>query len=147
MPSNERDICSFLEKKLSLFQQYLSVTNRIKEAFIEGGKGNPGIFIAERQGLINGIEKINAAMKRVSEKENGRQSVSEKNREKIEAHLQDIRKLMETVKPIDQELITMVGRAEEEAKRSLLKMRNARQAVSGYQRMGTSIPRFFDKLK
>ena len=146
MSSKEKDICSFLEKKLSLFQQYLSVTNRIKDAFVAEGKGNPGVFIAERQGLIDGIEKIDSAMKRVIE-EDGRQSVSEKNREKIETYLQDIKKLMETVKPIDEELITMVGREEEEARMSLLKMRNARLAVNGYQRMGESIPRFFDKLR
>ena len=106
----------------------------------------PGVFIAERQGLIDGIEKIDSAMKRLIE-EDGRQSVSEKNREKIETYLQDIKKLMETVKPIDEELITMVGREEEEARMSLLKMRNARLAVNGYQRMGESIPRFFDKLR
>ena len=146
MSSKEKDICSYLEKKLSLFQQYLTVTNRIKDAFVAEGKGNPGVFIAERQGLIDGIEKIDSAMKRVIE-EDGRQSVSEKNREKIETYLQDIKKLMETVKPIDEELITMVGREEEEARMSLLKMRNARLAVNGYQRMGESIPRFFDKLR
>ena len=146
MSSREKDIRSLLEKKLFLFQQYLSATNRIKEAFVAEGKGNPGVFIAERQGLIDGIEKIDSAMKRVIE-EDGHQSVSEKNREKIETYLQDIKKLMETVKPIDEALITMVGREEEEARMSLLKMRNARRAVNGYQRMGKSIPRFFDKLR
>jgi ribosomal protein S20 len=146
MSSNKKNICSLLEKKLSLFQRYLSVTNRIKEAFVEEGKGNPGVFISERQGLIDGIEKIDSAMKRIVE-EDGRRFVSERNRDKIETHLQDIRKLMETVESIDEELVTMVGREEEEAKRSLLKMQNARRAVSGYQRTGKSAPRFFDKLR
>jgi hypothetical protein len=146
MPSKERDICSFLEKKLLLFQRYLSVTNRIKEAFMEEGKGNPGAFIAERQGLIDGIQKIDSAMERAMEGD-GPQSASYGKREKIESHLQAIRTLMERVKPIDEALITMVGREEEEAKRSLLKMRNARRAVSGYQGTGKSIPRFFDKLR
>ena len=113
---------------------------------MEEGKGNPGVFISERQRLIDGIEKIDSAVKRIMEEE-GRRSVSERNRDKIETHLQDIRKLMETVKSVDEELVHRVGREEEEAKRSLLKMQNARRAVSGYQRMGKSAPRFFDKLR
>jgi hypothetical protein len=54
---------------------------------------------------------------------------------------------METVKPMDEEMIAMVRGEGEQAKRSLLKMRSTRQAVSGYQRMGKSPPKFFDTLR
>ena len=146
MKYTEKDICSFFEKKLSLFQQYVSVTKKIKDAFMDEGKGNPGVFIAERQGLINGIQKIDSVIEKLMD-ENRPQSGGEGYREAIETRRQDIKALMETAKPIDDELIAFVGQEKEEAKRALLKLRNARQAASGYQRMGKSIPRFFDKLR
>ena len=146
MESREKEICSFLEKKLSLFQQYLSVTKKIKQAFVDDGKGNPGVFIAERQGLIDRIEKIDYALDKVIKSEES-QTVSGAFSETIETRLQDIKALMERVRPIDEELIAMVGEAEEHAKRSLLEMRRSRQAVNGYQRMGKTTPRFFDELR
>lgn len=146
MVHTDKEICLFLEKKLSLFQRYLSVTKRIKEAFEDEGKGNPGVFIVERQGLINSIEKIDSTIEKVSMEGMPQSGLSEY-REKIETHLQDIRALMETVKPLDDDLIAMVGRKEEQAKKSLLKMQNARRAVNGYQRTGKSIPKFFDALR
>ena len=146
MADREKEICSLLEKKLSLFQSYLSVTKRIKEAFVEEDQGNPGVFIAERQGLIDRIEKIDSSMDKVI-KEDEPQTGFGTYKETIETRLQDIKTLMETVKPMDEALIAMVRGEEEQAKRSLLKMRSTRQAVSGYQRMGKSPPKFFDTLR
>ena len=146
MKDREKDICSFLDKKLSLFEEYLSVTRKLKDAFVDEGNGNPGVFIAERQGLIDRIEKIDFAMDKVTksgESQTGFGAI----RETIETRLKDIKALMERVKPIDEELIAMVREAEEQAKRSLLKMRRSRQAVNGYQRMGKSTPKFFDELR
>ena len=146
MKDREKEIYSLLEKKLSLFQSYLSVTKRIGEAFVEDGNGNPGAFIAERQGLIDQIEKIDSSMKKVIRGGESPMSAGIK-LEKIETRLQDIRNLMEEVQPIDEALIAMVQREEEEAKGALLKMRQSRQAVNGYQRIGKYPPKFFDKLR
>ena len=146
MKDREKEICLLLEKKLSLFQNYLSVTKRIKEAFMDEGKGNPGGFIAERQGLIGRIEKIDSSMEKVI-KGGEIQTGFGRDRETIETRLQDIKILMERVKPIDEALIAMVRGEGEQAKRSLLKMRRSRQAIGGYQRMGKSSPKFFDTLR
>jgi hypothetical protein len=146
MKEREEEICSLLEKKLSLFQNYLSVTKRIKEAFMDEGKGYPGGIIAERQGLIDRIEKIDSSMEKVI-KGGEIQTGFGRERETIETRLQDIKTLMETVKPLDEALIAMVRGEGEQAKRSLLKMRRSRQAVSGYQRIGKSSPKFFDTLR
>ncbi len=146
MKEREKEICSLLERKLSLFQSYLSVTKRIEEAFVDEEKGNPGGFIAERQGLIERIEKIDSSMEKVI-KGGEIQTGFGRDRETIETRLQDIKILMDRVKPIDEALIAMVRGEGEQAKRSLLKMRSTRQAVSGYQRMGKSSPKFFDTLR
>lgn len=146
MKEREKEICSLLEKKLSLFQSYLSVTKRIKEAFVDEEKGTPEVFLAERQGLIDRIEEIDSSMEKVI-KSGEPQTGFGRDRETIETRLQDIKTLMETVKPMDEALIAMVRGEEEQAKRSLLKMRSTRQAVGGYQRIGKSPPKFFDELR
>lgn len=146
MKEREKEICSLLEKKLSLFQSYLSVTKRMKRAFVDEEKGTHEVFLAERQGLIDRIEEIDSSMEKVI-KSGEPQTGFGGDRETIETRLQDIKTLMEAVKPMDEELIVMVRGEEEQAKRSLLKMRGTRQAVSGYQRMGKSPPKFFDTLR
>ena len=146
MKEREKEICSLLEKKLSLFQSYLSVTKRIEEAFVDEEKGNPGGFIAERQGLIERIEKIDSSMERVINGDEPQIGFGSE-RDLIETRLQDIKTLMETVKPMDEALIAMVKGEEQQAKRSLLKIRRSRQAVGGYQKMGKSSPKFFDTLR
>jgi hypothetical protein len=146
MNDREKEVYSLLDKKLSLFQNYVSITRKIKEAFVEEGKGNPGGFIAERQGLIDRIEKIDASVDKVIKK--GEPQIGfGKDRERIETCLQDIKILMETVKPMDEALVAFVKEEEEQAKSFLLKMRRSRQAVGGYQRMGKSFPKFFDTLR
>ncbi len=146
MKEREKEICSLLEKKLSLFQSYLSVTKRMKRAFVDEEKGTHEVFLAERQGLIDRIEEIDSSMEKVI-KSGEPQTGFGGDRETIEIRLQEIKTLMETVKPMDEEMIAMVLGEEEQAKRSLLKMRGTRQAVSGYQRMGKSPPKFFDTLR
>jgi hypothetical protein len=146
MKEREKEICSLLEKKLSLFQSYLSVTKRMKRAFVDEEKGTHEVFLAERQGLIDKIEKIDSSMEKVI-KGGEPQAGFGSDKETIETRLQEIKTLMETVKPMDEEMIAMVRGEEEQAKRSLLKMRGTRQAISGYQRMGKSPPKFFDTLR
>ena len=146
MKDRGRDICSLLDKKLSLFEEYLSVTKKIKDAFVDEGNGNPGVFLAERQGLIDRIEKIDYAMDKVinsGESQTGFGGF----RETIETRLQDIKALMERVKPMDEALIAMVQEAEEASRGVLLKMRRSRQAVNGYHRMEKSTPKFLDELR
>ena len=148
MEYREKEICTLLDEKSSLFQRYLSATKRIKEAFVgEGeGKGNPGVFIAERQSLIERIEKIDKAVERVI-KSDASHGESGSFSENIETRLQDIKAMMERVKPMDEALMAMVREGEEQAKKALLKMQKSRNAVNGYQRMGKFTPRFFDELR
>lgn len=146
MEYREKEICLLLDKKLFLFQNYLSVTKRIKEAFLDEGKGNPGVFIAKRQNLIDRIDKIDSSMGRVI-KSDASYTESEFFSETVEKRLQDIKAIMERVKPMDEALIAMVREGEEQAKKALLKMQKSRKAVNGYQRMGKYAPKFFNELR
>jgi hypothetical protein len=41
----EKEVCSFLEKKLALFNQYLSITKRLKETLRDKEASSLGVFI------------------------------------------------------------------------------------------------------
>jgi hypothetical protein len=60
-----KKICSFLEKKLALFNKYLSITKRMKESLKGKEAGNPGVYISERQDCIKRIERIDLSMEKI----------------------------------------------------------------------------------
>lgn len=142
------EILSLLEEKIPLFHRYLSVTENMKEAFGDDGKGNIGNFLSERQDVIQKINEIDSSIEKVMEGVPDQPTGGfGECRELIDTRLQDIRLVIETVDPIERELIIMVKGETESVKRSLLEMRNTRQAVNGYQKTGSSSPKFFDTLR
>jgi hypothetical protein len=60
-----KKICSFLEKKLALFNKYLSITKRMKESLKGKEAGNQGVYISERQDCIKRIERIDLSMEKI----------------------------------------------------------------------------------
>ena len=136
--NTEKEICSILEKKLSIFKKYLSVTERMKKILKNKEAGNLEGLVSERQDCINKIERNNLSMEKIIK------ASSDKFRCLIEGYLKSIRNIMESIAPIDRELMVMVREEGESIKSELLKMRNIRQASRGYKNEGTYAPRFLD---
>ena len=132
-----KEICSFLEKKLSLFNRYLSITKRMKQTLNDKEAGNLGGLVSERQDCINKIERIDLSMEKIGKGEGGGEGL-------IDGYLKDIKSIIETIVPIDRELIVMAKEEGESIKTELLKMRNVRQASQGYRNEGRYSPRFLD---
>jgi hypothetical protein len=130
-----KEICSFLKKKLSVFNRYLSITKRMKQTLNDKEPGNLGGLASERQDCINKIERISLSMEKIGK---GRGEGL------IDGYLKNIRYIMETIAPIDRELMVMVREQGESIKTELLKMRNVRQAAQGYKKKGRYSPRFLD---
>ena len=132
-----KEICSFLKKKLSLFNRYLSITKRMKQTLNDKEPGNLGGLASERQDCINKIERISLSMEKIGKGRSGGEGL-------IHGYLKNIRYIMETIAPIDRELMVMVREQGESIKTELLKMRNVRQAAQGYRNEGRYSPRFLD---
>ena len=139
-----KEICSILEKKLSLFKRYLSITKRMKESLKDKEKSSLVVLVSERQDCINKIDGISLSIERIikagSEKGEGLGG----GEGLIDDCLASIKNIMKTIAPIDREMAVLVREEGESIKSELLKMRNVRQASQGYKNEGTYSPRFLD---
>ena len=143
-----KDICSFLEKKVLLFDRYLSITERMKETFKDKGPGDLRSVLSKRQDCIKRIERIDSSVKDIIEAGSNRGNhVSKKFKGVIATHLKNLKSIMERVDLIDRELMGMVKEESEGLKNELLKMRSVQQAAIGYKRGTTHPPRFLDKIR
>ena len=144
----EKEVCSFLEKKLAIFNRYLSITEKMKEVLENKEAGNPGVFISERQDCISKIEKIDSSIEQIirasAEKLN---HISDRFKGLIHSYLSSIKSIMERVDLIDRELVIMVKEEGEGIKNELLRMRNVRQVTRGYKKEKRYTPRFLDTVQ
>ncbi len=143
-----KKICSFLEKKVVFFKQYLSITKRMKETFKKKEPSSPETFISERQACINKIQKIDASLEKIMGNSSDKlHDISEKCKGMIDSYLRSLKNIMETVDLIDRELIVVVRGEGENIKGELLKLQDVRQAAKGYRDKMKSTPRFLDIIR
>jgi hypothetical protein len=144
--NEEKEICTFLERKLAHFKQYLSITEKMKQAF--GNKeeiNNLGKLISRRQGCVNNIERIDLSVGKILKKGSRKLSrISNKYKGMIDGYLLKIRDIMTTVDLMDKEIMVMVKQEGEGIKTEVLKTRNFRQAARGYRGSTGYTARFLD---
>ena len=140
-----KEICSFLQKKLALFSQYLSITKRMKEALNDKETSNIGASISERQDCINKIERIDASIERIVKEGSGKGDGGGEGL--IDSYMSRIKSIMETIDLMDKELTVMVKEESETIKTELLNIRNVRHAARGYKKIERFSPRFLDTVR
>ena len=141
-----KEICTFLEKKLAYFKQYLTITEKMKEAFEHKEESKTlSCLISKRQACINKIDRIDLSIEKTMKTCLTQLSrISNKYRRLIDNYLSNIRDIMAKVDLMDRALVVVAKQEGESIQTELLKMRNMRQAASGY-RMDTKYPpRFLD---
>ena len=135
----EKEICTFLERKLDQFKEYQSVTEKMTQTVYDNDENNElSGLIQRRQKCINAIEKI---------KKSGSikfSSISKKYNGLVESCLSNIKDIMMQVDLMDKELVAIVSERGEGIKSELLKMRNKRQAARGYQTITRHPAKFLD---
>ncbi|MGD9243984.1 MAG: hypothetical protein PVH36_03580 [Desulfobacterales bacterium] len=144
---NEGDeICTFLERKLAHFKQYLSITEKMKQASgNKEGISNLGSLISRRQGLVNKIESIDMSIGKILKEGSRKLScISNKYKGMIDGYLSKIRDIMTTVDLMDKEIMVMVTQERQGIKTEVLKMRNFKEAARGYRGSSGYTARFLD---
>ena len=131
----EKEICSYLEKKLDKFKEYQSVTEQMKQTVCDNNETNElSGLIHRRQRCIGAIEKINLSMEKIIKNGSVKFScISKKYKRLVESCLSSIKDVMIQVDLMDKELVTIVSERGESIKTEILNMRNMRQAARGYQ--------------
>ena len=142
----EKEMCSFLERKLDKFKEYQSVTEKMKQTVCGNDENNElSGLIHRRQKCINAIEKINSSIEKIMKSGSIKFScISKKYKGLVESCLSNIKKVMIQVDIMDKELVTIVSEQGEGIKSELLKMRSKRQAARGYQTNKRYPARFLD---
>ena len=127
-----KEICSFLEKKVTFFSRYLSLTERINTALGEEEKDLQDL-ISKRQACMERIDKIDLSIQQTAgagpDKHN---LIPPKFKGLIDGYLKKLRSIMETVEVLDREVTAVAKKEVENIKTNLLNMRNVRQAARGY---------------
>ena len=131
----EKEMCTFLEKKLDTFREYQSVTEKMKKIVCGNDKNSElSGLIRRRQKCIGAIEKINSSMDKIIKNGYVKFScISKKYKGLVESCLSNIKDVMIQVDLMDRELVTIVSEQGESIKTEILKMRNMRKAARGYQ--------------
>jgi len=131
----EKEICSYLEKKLDKFKEYQSITEKMKQTVCGNDENNElSVLSNRRQRSIGAIEKINSSVEKIIKNGSVKFSCISKNyKEMIDGYLSDIKEIMLHVNLMDKELVNIVAEQGESIKTEILKMRNMRQAARGYQ--------------
>jgi hypothetical protein len=146
MEDIEKEYCIFLEKKLVQFKQYQSFTEKMKHAMC-GREKNKEILglISRRQTCIGAIEKINASMRKIIKKGSaGLLHIPVKYRSLVDDYMSSIKDIIIQIDLMDKELIVIAAERRDSIKTELLKMRNLRQAASGYKSYSKYPARFLD---
>jgi len=142
----EKEMCTFLEKKLHKFKEYQSVTEKMKQTVCSGDENNElSGLINRRQRCINAIEKINSSMENIIKNGSVKFScISKKYKGLVESCLSSIKDVMIQVDLMDREMVTIVSERRESINTKLLEMRNMRQAARGYHTSRRYPARFLD---
>jgi len=140
-----KEACLLLERKLAFFSQYLSVTERMQAALGAKEEGSLGSLIATRQDLIHKIDKIDLAIERtMPPSPDERHLISEQFKELIAGYLGKLKSVMDTVEPLDRDLVVMVQQEGAGIKTDLLQRQKVRQAFKGYGSYGKYPAKFLD---
>lgn len=140
-----KQLSFFMEKKVALMNQYLSITRIMKETFMLKNEIKLGDLLSKRQDCINRIKKIDLSVqKAINPGTEEFSSVSNDLKASFDNYLRSIKRLIEQIAPIDAEVMLMVKEESRGIKTELLKICNARQAAKGYSSKEKRIPVYMD---
>ncbi|MFH1351131.1 MAG: hypothetical protein ABII26_09355 [Pseudomonadota bacterium] len=143
-----KEIRTFLERKLSLFGQYLSETRRMKEGFTDNKAINLERSLSKRQNLIHKMNQIDSSLEKLMKAGANKLHLVPGNlMVVIETYLRELKDMIETVAHMDREIMVAVRAESEGIKKELLRMRKGRLAARGYRQKEGYAPRFLETRK
>lgn len=137
--------CACLEKKLGLFEKYLSATLCMEENLDLWDMKRLSAYLKERQGLIKDIDQIDRRIYRLKEASpRFMENASARTKNRVEQYMTEVKTIIEKVSSFENNCMDRFQNESERLKSELLRMRNGRQAIKGYGAKATNIPKFLD---
>ena len=138
-------LCDCLEKKLAIFQHYLSITKQMKHSIEETKEKQLRRQILERQYCIKKIRNIDESIKKILSKTQSKTSFnSHIYNGSVRHYINKIQEIIETITPLDKELRTQVNSECNDLKTALLRIQHTRKAARGYGKKTEYSPRLID---
>jgi len=138
----------FMEQKISLMTQYLSITRIIKETFMLKKQTDLLELLSKRQSCISMIQKADLSVQKIMNTGAEELScISGELKSLLDGYLRGIKSLLEQIAPIDDEVMMMVKEESRGVKAELLKISNVRQAAKGYGSKEMRLPMYMDAKK
>jgi hypothetical protein len=132
-PGEDSQLHALLERKLTIYHQYLHLTKRIRNVFESGDREKLRATVSERRNVIKKADRIDVTLGKMFQK--GRMDVSllsQNLKRQHDKQMQKLRRVIEAIEPIDRELLVLVTSETGELKNELLKIRYFRKANKGY---------------
>jgi len=141
----EKEICSYMEKKLHMFNRYLSITRHMKKNFDPKKGDSLDLLLRERKHCMDHIESIDASIHKIARTgPDGFFDFFGQPNGLMESYLKNLKGVMETIDIMDRDLMVSVREEAEDIQGELLKMRTFQQAARGYKMGKRHLPRFLD---
>lgn len=130
---NSNDVHSLFDRKLAYLNQYLTITRQMRDVLETEAERKLTTLSAQRQYCVQRIDKIDAAISRLTgAREGQKNSVQGRMRSISMAYLDEVKNMLLTISPLEKEL----GRAVKEKHANLLgeilRLKHGRKAVVGY---------------
>lgn len=144
----EKALCTFLEMKLTLFREFLAITDRIKKTIKNKGLSKLGHLLSDRQDCIYQIDKIDRKLEKIIETSAPAPNpISKRFEGRINSILKDLKDIMETIESTNRAIMVNIKEESESLKTRLLKIHNVRQAAKSYRKNKHHLPRFLDTTR
>jgi len=157
----EKHIHSLFANKLSMLKRYQIITKKMKNIIKSGGEVDLKPLVLERQSCIRGIESIDSRLEKLFK--SGREEYPRTSdardiqeddygigklrnlKDVVDGYLSDIKSLLQTIAPVEKELVVLVTEERDKIKRDIIRMQRSRSAASRYRTGTIQTPRFLDK--
>lgn len=140
-----KNFCFFLEKKISLLNQYLSLTRRMEETLKGKEENTMQSLIAQRRECAQKIDKVDRHLNIAAEPGGEMQKLfPEKLKKIVDGYLQTLKNIMEALAPLDRRVMVLAKQECDDLKAELLRRRTVRAASEGYNRGIGHTSRFLD---
>lgn len=133
-------ICLLLERKSSLIEGYLSVSEKMRESLAPGKDAEIDAFISKRREFINKIRIIDRSLNDFS-------GVPDDFKNVFNGYSGHIKILLGKIAGIDADVTGIVKEKCRAIKAELLEMNKAGQAAKGYGKNGKYVPVYLDDRK
>jgi hypothetical protein len=135
----------FMEQKVLLLTQYLSITRTMKETFMLEKEINLIELLSKRQDCINKIQKTDLSVQKIMNTGAEELSrISDELKSSLDGYLRSINSLLEQIAPMDAEVMVMVKEENRGIKAELLKISNVRHAAKGYSSKEKRVHMYMD---